>query len=266
MRKSTFIVLIASVQALTVAAFGANDLLDKARQAAGGVERFRRFQSVEVRGVVGEPGAAPTGAVAFRIQMPNVFAVAEDRHGNPYVASSHGEAYWAKLGETELPSNDDAKRRVKQWASRLLASYLLHVDSSCPVTSGSLASAVAVTGPCGNFQLEFDPSSSRLNALTFAVVVLKGGNPEELRKVPGKDLGEKLMSRASTQGSVRTTYSDYRVVDGWRLPFQAVTVDPFGATTFTIRSIKFNLPLTAVDFKRGPSVSELQQWVASAMR
>jgi hypothetical protein len=266
MRKLIFIAPLVAVQALSIAAFSANDLLDKARQAAGGVERFRRFRSLEVRGVVGEPGGAATGAIAFRIQIPDKFAVAEDLHGNPYVASVDGAAYWAKSGETELRPNEDAKRRVKNRANRFLASYLLHVDSSCQVASDAVASAVAVTGSCGSFRLEFDPSSSRLSALSFAVIVLKGGSPEELRKVPGNDLGEKLMNRASSEGSVRTTYSDFRLVDGWRLPFQAVTVDPFATTTFTIRSVKFNLPLTAADFEKGPSVMELQQWVASAVR
>jgi zinc protease len=205
-------------------------IIDRAIAAKGGLKKLQEIRTVRAEATTTVPG--PGGAVAMptttSIEYPGRFRMDVETPSGTLTQVFADGAYWIKdargVGEPEPPVRD----AIRDALQRDTIPLLLHAASGALVVRGADA----------------DPP--------FDAVIVSGGDLAPVTLFINHDSG--LIERVkydSPAGAVTEAYSDYRTVEGVKVPFHTVVTRPGGATIERdIRRIHFNVALPHGLFSR----------------
>jgi zinc protease len=205
-------------------------IIDKVIAAKGGLKKLREIRTVRAEATTTVPG--PTGAVPMAtttsVEYPGRFRMDVETPAGTLTQVFADGSYWIKdargVGEPD-PAVRDVIRGALQ-------------RDTIPMLLGAAAGALVVRGA------DADPP--------FEAVIVSGDGLAPVTLFVNRDSG--LIERVryeSPQGPVTEEYSDYRTVEGIKVPFHTVvTRAGAGAIERDIRRIHFNVALPRGLFSR----------------
>ena len=205
-------------------------IIDKAIAAKGGLKKLQAIRTVRAEATTTVPG--PRGPVAMptttSVAYPDRFRMDVETPAGTLTQVFAGGAYWIKdargVGEPDAPVRD----AIRDALQRDTIPMLLEAASGGLVVRGADA----------------DPP--------FDAVIVSGKALAPMTLFVNRDTG--LIERVtydSAAGAVTEEYSDYRIVEGIKVPFHTVVTRPgAGVIERDIRKIHFNVALPQGLFSR----------------
>jgi zinc protease len=208
----------------------ATEILDKAIAAKGGLKKLTSIRTVRAEATTTVPG--PGGPVAMptttSVEYPGRFRMDVETPAGTLTQVFADGSYWIKdargVGEPDAPVRDSIRDALQR--------------DTIPMLIKAASGALVVRGA------DVDPP--------YDGIIVSGPDLSPVTLLINRDSGVIERAKYDSQGgTVTEEYSDYRIVDGIRVPFHTVVRRPgAGAIQRDILRIHFNVALPPGVFTR----------------
>lgn len=216
----------------------AQQILDKYSEATGGPAAIQKITSQVERGnLLSGDGKTP---VEIYVKAPNKRVTVEHFPNGDWLSVFDGAGGWV---ENKAPSPPGRELTASETANARLDADMLFAPNLSQVLQ----------------DLRLLPPEK----IDDRDMVVVSGQPKGLNRVklyfdPQTGLLARMLRYNETplgRTPVRIDYSDYRVVDGLKLPFRWTVARPGGASTFQMDSVEFNVSVDDSHFARPPALA-----------